>query len=208
MQDWTTVIGVTSYQPASNIADVTTFSFEVMEQDQNGNWSNPGTFVTMVDTSLIYPPVIALNDAYPILRTVNTASWNISASAVDHQSSQHRYKVDSETWTTVSNLNSPVTVNRTGLAQGAHTITVEEYYNSIWQSSAAATHTIIVDTIAPTAPALSGTGNTTATAGRTATTDTTPTWNWSSGGGGNGRFRYQLTRMYNANGSEIGRAHV
>ena len=44
--------------------------------------------------------------------------------------------------------------------------------------------TVVVDTVAPNAPSVSGT---------TPTNNTTPTWNWSSGGGGgNGTYRYKL----------------
>ncbi len=40
-----------------------------------------------------------------------------------------------------------------------------------------------IDTVAPTAPSVSGT---------TPTNDATPTWTWTAGGGGNGTFRYKL----------------
>ncbi|MEY4630145.1 MAG: hypothetical protein RIQ81_265 [Pseudomonadota bacterium] len=43
--------------------------------------------------------------------------------------------------------------------------------------------TFVIDTIAPTAPSVSGT---------TPTNNTTPTWSWTSGGGGNGSYRYKL----------------
>lgn len=42
---------------------------------------------------------------------------------------------------------------------------------------------LVIDTMAPNAPTVSGT---------TPTSDTTPTWSWTSGGGGNGTFRYKL----------------
>ncbi|WP_298270897.1 Ig-like domain-containing protein [Geobacter sp.] len=68
------------------------------------------------------------------------------------------------------------------LNEGSHTLYVQER-DAAANWSASGTLAIVVDTMAPAAPTVSGT---------TPTNNTTPTWSWSSGGGGNGTFRYKL----------------
>merc|ERR1712096_212779 len=69
------------------------------------------------------------------------------------------------------------------LSAATHTLYVQER-DAAGNWSNSASHGIVVDTTAPSAPSVSGT---------TPTNDTTPTWSWAAGGGGgNGTYRYKL----------------
>lgn len=206
----------TSFTPPSNLTNERNYRLYVTEKDGANNWSTEVSFATQVDTSLTTPPQITIGDAYPMLRTVNTMIWNLLTGS-GGIATQYRYYYDgSGSWTTVTTSGlsndslNPTQISRTGLSDGQHSITVQEYFNGNWQDGTngtddlTATHTITVDTTPPSAPTVDGPGNDTGNSDRTATYDTTPTWTWTSGGGGNGSYSYRLTRTETANGTTDG----
>jgi len=204
--DWTTTTS-TSFKPGSLLANVKSYTISVREFDAANNTSASGSFITFVDTSQTTPAQITIGDAYPALRNVTSMQWDILTGSGGIATDYRYYYDGSGTWTYGGiglDASTPTSLSRSGLSNGTHSITVEEYFNSQWHSELSATHTITVDTVAPVIPVITGTGLDTTTTGRKATPDTTPTWTWVSGGGGNGKYRYQLTRLYTANGSASG----
>lgn len=195
---------VKNYKPASSLPDFKTYTMRVRERDGAGNWSAYGTRTTVVDSSATTPAQIALGDGYPALRTVASVEWDL-LTGCGGAANLYRYDVDSTgTWTyggAALSENVPVTISRSGLTEGAHTIVVQERIDTAWRTDIQASHTITVDTVKPTEPTLTGTGLATGQSYRTATPDTTPTWIWSpGGGGGNGVYSYRVTRVYTAAG--------
>lgn len=192
--DWTSTTTL-SYQPGSNLTDAKFYRMDVQEIDVANNWSGIGFYTSEVDTSQTTPAQISIGDAYPSLRTVNTMEWDILSGSGGIADDYRYYYDGSGTWVYGGVGLESVTVtnfDRSGLSDGAHSITIEEYFNSAWQTAKSASHTITVDTVDPGIPNLNGTGYTTLDADRTATNDTTPTWSWTSGGGGNGQYEYSF----------------
>ncbi len=199
----------------SALSDLTDHTLLVYEKDVANNWSLAGSKTIHVDTEALTPPILSIGDGQPQLRTITSMTWNLYTGA-GGTANAYRWQMDGTpgtNWTEVpAELPEPpaaaATVLQAGLSNGAHTLYVQERIDATWQTSKQASHSITVDNIAPSAPALNGTGLTTVTAGRTATPDTTPTWSWATGGGGNGKFRYQVIRLKNANGSADGTVQV
>jgi len=93
----------------------------------------------------------------------------------------YRYQLDSTSgsWTQTTALSfSP----STDLTDGSHILYVQER-DAAGNWSNSGSKTVVVDTVPPSAPTVSGI---------TPTNNKKPTWTWSSGGGGNGQFRYYL----------------
>ena len=194
--DWTSTTAL-SFTVGSDLADQYNYRLSVEEKDAAENWSLESYKNTEVDTTQTTPAQISIGDAYPALRTVNTMTWNLLTGYGSYDANnKYRYQLDGSAWVTVDDGLDPSTPTAvgpfTGLDEGSHTLTVEEFFNSAWQSAKQASHTITVDTVPPNAPNLSGSGNTTSDADRTATSSNYPTWSWSSGGGGNGKFQYRI----------------
>jgi len=114
----------------------------------------------------------------PTNDTTPTWSWSTGGG-----SGSYRYKLDDNDLTTGASATTTTTYTpTTPLAEGDHTLYVQEDRSGSW--SPTDSFTITIDITAPNAPAVTGT---------TPTNDTTPTWDWNSGGGGgNGSYRYKL----------------
>lgn len=210
-----TEIESTSFTPPSDLTNARSYRMYVRETDAAGNWSAESSYETEVNTSLTTPAQITIGDPYPALRNENSITWNLLTGS-GGIASQYRYYYDGiGVWTTIAsglsnNSLSPTQLSRSGLNDGPHSITVQEYFNSKWQDGTngtvnlTASHTIVVDTAPPLPPTVSGPGNSTGNTYRKATSDTTPTWSWNSNGGGNNRFTYRLTRINDADGTVDG----
>jgi len=91
-----------------------------------------------------------------------------------------RYQLDSSGWTTTTATSFSPSFD---LGDGNHAVYVQEQ-NAAGYWSAWGYKTVIVDTVGPTLPNVSGV---------TPTNTNRPTWTWTSGGGGgNGTYQYQL----------------
>ncbi|MBI9107907.1 MAG: Ig-like domain-containing protein [Spirochaetales bacterium] len=209
-----------TYYTGSSLADKTFHTLEVWEQDPALNWSLAGSKTIEVDSDAQTPPILSIEDGLPALRNTNSIRWKASTGAPGSAAvDAYRWQVNSldpGTWNVVltSLPDEPSTANipsagLSGLADGSYRLYVEERKDAVWQEAKRASHTIVVDTTAPSQPILSSPGLTTGDADRTATPDLTPSWSWSSGGGGgNGKYSYQLTRTHNANGTADGTVQI
>jgi len=190
------------------LSDAADHTLLVYEKDAAENWSLAGSKTVHVDTTALTPPILSIGDGQPQLRTITSMTWNLFTGA-GGTANAYRWQIDGTpgtNWTVVpTGLPEPpataATVNPSSLSEGTHTLYVQERIDADWQEGKQASHSIIVDTIAPTIPVLMGTGLSTTTEDRTATPDATPTWTWTPGGGGNGKYRYKLSRLYTADGT-------
>ncbi|MBI9099909.1 MAG: Ig-like domain-containing protein, partial [Spirochaetaceae bacterium] len=184
-----------SFQPVSNLTDQKFYRLDVREYDAAGNPSSEGSYTIEVDSTQTTPAQILIGDGEPPLRTVNSVTWNVLSGSGGIATNYRYYYDGSGTWIyggTGLDPSTPTVFNRTGLSEGNHSITIQEYFNSTWQTGKTASHSITVDTVAPSAPTLNGEGLATIDSDRTATKDNYPTWSWSTGGGGNGQYEYRL----------------
>ena len=198
---WLAEASDTSYMPSFDLSGSTTgisHTLQVRVKDAADNWSDPGSWIVIVDTDATTPPSIGLNDGYPVIRSQNSVTWN-AVSGMGGAATDYRYSIDGAAWVEVTSSLSSIPTTPTvfpvqsGLSDGTHTIEIEERLDGSWRDDLAGSHTIVVDTAAPYPPNVTGSGYDTIHSDRTATNDTTPTWSWSSGGGGgSGVFRYEF----------------
>ena len=155
-----------------------THTLYVQERDAAGNWSDSGSFAVVVDTIPPNPPVVS--GATPTNDSTPTWTW---ASGGGEGNGTYRYKLDSSDMSTGATQTTALTYTSGSLLDGPHTLYVQERdVAGNWSNSGS--FTVVIDTVPPNAPVVSGT---------TPTNDTTPTWTWASGGGGgNGTYRYKL----------------
>jgi hypothetical protein len=146
-------------------------TFYVQERDDAGNWSASGSFTIEIDTTPPAPP--ALN---PVTSPTNVTPQLLSGTK----------EAGTSVWlnnTEIIAINGDTTWSYDmPLSEGSNPITLK-CENALGNESTATTAVIVLDTVPPAAPIVTGT---------TPTGDTTPTWSWSSGGEGNGTYRYQL----------------
>jgi len=170
--DWTATTAQ-SFAPADDLP-VGPHTLFVQERDNAGNWSASGSAIVDVQPTPPGAPVVSS----PAITTNPTPEWTWTGSATG----TFRYQLDSESgdgW--IETADTSFTPG-TPLADGLHTLYVQEQSGAgVWSDSGSSS--TFVDTTPPNAPVV--------TAPLT-TGDATPTWSWTSGGGGNGVFRYQL----------------
>ncbi|MCX7656479.1 MAG: hypothetical protein N2Z76_08140, partial [Treponemataceae bacterium] len=131
----------------------------------------------VVDIPAPNPPIV--NGTTPTNNTRPTWSWTSGGGGSG--TGQYRYQLNSTSGVWVETTTTSYKPS-SDLADGSHTLYVQERsIGGKWSGSGA--KTIVVDTVPPNAPSVSGT---------TPTTNRKPTWSWTSGGGGNGQFRYYL----------------
>jgi len=184
-----------SYQPASNLADQKFYRLDLREYDAAGNPSATGSYSIEVDSTQTTPAQILIGDGQPALRTINSITWDVLSGSGGIATNYRYYYDGSGTWIyggTALDVSTPTEFTRTGLAEGDHSITIQEYFNSAWQTGKTANYSITVDTVSPGAPTLNGEGLNTIDSDRTATNDNYPTWSWTTGGGGNGQFEFRI----------------
>jgi hypothetical protein len=148
----------------------------VEERDEAGNWSEPGSWSVSVQLAGPQPPVVSgpafTNNLQPRWTWVSGGNGN----------GRFRYQLNSEVgaWQLTTAISfRPLTP----FSDGAYTLFVQEQ-DSLGNWSQSGSWAIVVDTVPPLPPVLTG-----ATPVRTKR----PTWAWTSGGGGGtGLFRVQI----------------
>lgn len=171
----------TVFTPATELTESIHTLF-VSERDLAGNWSPAGRFSIKIDATLPGTPLVAVTPASPT--NVRRPKWSW-ATGGNGGIGAYQYKLDNGNLSAGATATSDTTYTpATNLTNGSHTLYVQEKDSTgNWSGSGSAT--ILVDTIAPSAPVVSN--------GVTSPTNNTqPTWNWTSGGGGKGLYRYKL----------------
>lgn len=143
------------------------------------NTNYPFTIDTAAPTVSITSTAGSLTNTSPIPVTI-TFSKTITGFAIGD------VNVGNGTTGTLGGSGFVYTLDVTPSGQGAVTIDIAASVVTDLAGNANASATqlsVTYDSVAPTAPMLSGT---------TPTNNTTPTWSWSAGSGGNGTFRYKL----------------
>ena len=160
----------------------------VQEQNDAGDWSVPGFFTTIVDSSAPEAPSVTgspiTSSRFPIW------SWESNAGG----SGVYRYELNDSDLSSGS-LMSTTMIFRPAqeLPDGVHILYVQEQdLSGNWSESGF--FGIEVDTSAPGNPSVSSV---------TPLSFSTPTWTWESGGGGNGIFRYKLNSEDLSTGSVL-----
>jgi len=171
--DWTETTS-TEFTPDADLATGPHVLF-VEERDDAGNWSPPGSWNVSIKLAGPEPPVVSgpevTNDLRPRWTWVGGGNGN----------GRFRYQLNSEAgnWQLTTAISfRPIAP----LTDGAYTLYVQEQ-DSLGNWSESGEWTIIVDTVPPAPPLLTG-----ATPVRTKK----PTWTWTPGGGGAGLFRVQI----------------
>jgi len=171
---WTQTTAL-SFSPSTDLTDGSHILY-VQERDAAGNWSNSGSKTVVVDT--VPPSAPTVSGITPTNNKKPTWTWSSGGGG---GSGVYRYQLDSTSgsWTQTTALSfSP----STDLTDGSHILYVQER-DAAGNWSNSGSKTVVVDTVPPSAPTVSGI---------TPTNNKKPTWTWSSGGGGNGQFRYYL----------------
>ena len=202
---WSGDTTVTSYMPGSGLDGTppgVNHVLSVREKDVAGNWSDIGSWTIEIDTDAKTPPSIAIDDIYPSLRIKDYITWNaVSGLGGIPEATRYQYRINGGSWIIVeaplsADPGNPSLIPQfTGLSDGSHILEIQEWMSDVseWLTDKTGSHSIIVDTVLPYAPTLTGEGLDTIHSDRTATKDNYPTWSWYSGGnGGNGQFEYRL----------------
>ena len=169
---WTETMDA-AFTPVAALGDGT-HTLRVQERDDVGNWSADGSFEILVDT---IPPVAPLVSG-PVLTNNPRPTWTWTPGGGGN--GIYRYELDlSGVWVETMEVTfTPVVA----LGDGSHILRVQER-DDAGNWSVDGSFTVTVDTVAPTAPVVSG---------PSLTIDPQPTWTWTPGGGGNGTYRYDL----------------
>ena len=172
----------TSYT-ASTLIDKTTYSLEVQEKDEAGNWSISGNFDILVDTDYVAPPTLVLQGTYLRNATQSSVTWNWTTGT--SVPTAYRYHLDSAGWTIVSTATETFTYafNSSGSDDGMHKFYVEEQINGTTWVGLVAESGILLDATPPDSVDFDS---------PLTTNDTTPTWKWHTNGGGIEKYRYRL----------------
>ena len=164
----------TQFTPSENLAAGPHILY-VQERDDAANWSPSGSWSVSVKLAGPEPPVVSgpevTNDLRPRWTWVSGGNGN----------GRFRYQLNSEagTWQLTTAISfRPMAP----LTDGAYILYVQEQ-DSLGNWSESGQWTIVIDTVPPAPPLLTG-----ATPVRTKQ----PTWTWTSGGGGAGLFRVQI----------------
>jgi len=145
----------------------------VQERNAAGTWSSSGSCTILIDTTA--PDTTILSRPLDPTNQTN-ASFSFSATETG---SVFECRIDAGSYAVCT---SPR--DYSGLASNqTHTFSVRAIDRAGNVDATPAASSWTIDTIPPSAPAVSGT---------TPTNDTTPTWTWTTGGNGNGTYRYRL----------------
>ncbi len=144
-------------------------TLHVMERDAAGNWSEPGSFAITIDVTAPATPIFQSASCTPSPTKNTTPTWVWESGGGGDGT--FRYKFDAANdWTVVTTKTfTPVTA----LADGNHTLAVQERDAALNWTPSSATRTIVVDTTPPAAPTFTA----------PAAGDRTPTWSWTLGYG-------------------------
>lgn len=155
----------------------------VIEKNQDGDWSETGSYTVTVDTVKPNAPIVS----GVTLSNDSTPSWTWSSGGGGNGT--YRFKIDSNDFTNEEdNIYETTELSYTVAAEnplpsGTHYIYVQESDDALnWSDSGSFTTTL--DVTAPSAPVVDG---------LSVTKNLRPTWTWTSSGGGNGKFRYKLS---------------
>ncbi|GEM_PF-1311732 len=172
----------TSYAPATNLSNGF-HSLYVQEKDSAGNWSISGISSVVIDT--IPPNTPSVTSASPSPTNNSQPTWNWTSVGSGGRGF-YRFKVGDTLWATGGSQGAQITFQpSTGLAEGSHTLYVEEQ-DSAGNWSLSGKSMVVVDVTKPNTPVFNGTQV-------SPTNTSTPTWSWASGGGGDKKwFRFKL----------------
>ncbi|MCX5771901.1 MAG: hypothetical protein NTZ09_16745, partial [Candidatus Hydrogenedentes bacterium] len=161
----------TSYTNVDPLANGT-YTFEVLERDDAGNWSEPTSYNTDVEAAP-EPPIVT----GPSATTNLQPEWTWTSGGFGNGTFQYQLDGTGGTWTeTTDTTYTP----DAPLTEGPHALCVQESNEVGW--SVEGCWTIEVDVTAPSKPVMDDAS----VAGRLVT------WTWTSGGGGNGTYQYKL----------------
>ncbi|QTA81634.1 Uncharacterized protein dnl_39760 [Desulfonema limicola] len=176
----------TSFSPETALAEGPNTLF-VQEKNLSGNWSSSGSFTIIIDITKPSPPQIS-----GVSLTNNPDpgwTWISGGDGGDNNgvSGLFRFQLDNSDLGSLEGSSTTV-FNTSGLADGVHTLYIQEQDNAgNWSDTASSAVTI--DTKNPAPPVVTGT---------TPTNDTSPEWSWISGGdsgdgnGTSGKYRFQV----------------
>lgn len=149
-------------------------TFSVQGADSLGNWSSWAVFTTEIDLTAPSIPMVSgpslTNNPRP------TWTWDIPNETTDI-----RINLNGQGWTVLGNGTSTSFTPGSDLTDGSHSLAVQVMDDtSNWSDSGS--FTIVIDSVAPAAPSVSGVAF---------TQDTTPSWTWTVPGDAVD-FRYRL----------------
>ena len=172
---WTETMD-TAFTPVAALGDGT-HTLRVQERDDVGNWSADGSFEILVDTISPVAPLVS----GPVLTNNPRPTWTWTPGGGGN--GIYRYELDlSGVWVEAMEVTfTPVVA----LGDGTHVLRVQER-DDAGNWSPDGSFEILVDTIPPVAPVVSG---------PVLTNNPRPTWTWTPGGGGNGTYRYDLDAL-------------
>jgi hypothetical protein len=148
----------------------------VQERDSSGNWSEPGSFATIIDLTPPAPPKV---DG-PALTNQKTPAFALTTGG---GAGGYRYKFDSNDFSSGAvACAGPALTPASQLSEGNHTLYVQER-DPAGNWSASDSFKTVTDYTSPLSPSVLGAA---------LTNNLRPTWSWSSGGGGDGMFRYKM----------------
>jgi hypothetical protein len=151
-------------------------TFEVAEQHVSGGWySLPASAAVTIDATPPGAPEVGA--VSPTKDSTPLWSWSSGGGGAG----TFRYRLDAGDWSGDTGVTS--VSPGSALSDGNHTLYVKER-DAAGNWSAEGSATVLVDTVPPGTPVVSG---------PSATKGTTPTWTWVSGGGaGTNLWRYRL----------------
>ncbi|MBN1306494.1 MAG: hypothetical protein JXA18_01155 [Chitinispirillaceae bacterium] len=148
----------------------------VQEQDTVGNWSSSGSFAVTIDVTPPGAPVFTSKTAQDTLQPEWT--WTSGGGG----SGKYRYRRDDEDLAGITPIATTSYRAPENLTEGPHTLFLQEI-DSTGNWSAVVSQVIIVDTLPPAAPEVTG---------DVLTNNPKPTWTWTSGAGGDGNYRLKI----------------
>jgi large repetitive protein len=173
------------FTPSSDLTPGT-HTLYVQEQDNAGLWSVSGLAVVILD---ITPPAIPeVSGRTPTNSTTLSWIWNPSGGG----NGVFRHKLDVNDLSDGATQTTSLSLDQIVLVDGEHTLFVQEQ-DAAGNWSGSGSFAILLDTIAPIAPSVSG---------DSPTTSQNPIWTWNGDpGSGSGIFRFKLNDSDLASGS-------
>jgi hypothetical protein len=143
----------TSYQPTTDLTGGT-HTLYVQERDAAGNWSTSGSFAIVVDATAPNAPLVTsmLN---PISSSAVTWTWGSGGGGGN---GTFRYKLDSNDFTSGSTTTTQAAFTAYALANGAHTLYVQEV-DGFGNWSASGSYAVTVNIPATGPYVIAGTGS-------------------------------------------------
>ncbi|RRR78034.1 MAG: hypothetical protein EI684_00805 [Candidatus Viridilinea halotolerans] len=140
------------FTPASPLS-ASSHTLYVQERDAAGNWSASGSFAIVIDTSA--PNAPSVSGATPTNNTTPTWSWATGGGG----NLTFRYRLDNADLTTGATVTTTTSFTpASALSAGSHTLYVQER-NTAGNWSASGSHTILINTTAPTVSLTTAVGN-------------------------------------------------